>query len=493
MELSSIYSNQSSVDYLIEQMMKVERRPLDQLNARKSELNNRKSALSDLNAKLSTLKTQIDKLTDTTITNLLGTKKAASSDADKFTATASSSAQLGNHQLSVERLATMDTRVSQQYTDTSSDFTGFTADQTFSIEVAHPTDTDSSNRVTIDVTVSAADLTGTNSDALTAVAEAINSAMSDAVANEVIDNDEVSRASVVSEQDGVSRLILRSDSSGYTYRMGLTDSTDGLLAAMQVNSASQSSGTAGGYMTDIGTSASDSLLNAKLNLDGLTFYRDANDITDMLPGVSLRLMDTFSAPETLTVSVDTDTVKGDLQSFLDAYNGVMKQLRKTAITNPDTNTPGILARDYTYRDMITELRQFTVGSVSGVSNSRYSNLYSIGITADSTGNLSISDSSKFTAALEDNSQNVADLFQATDGIGTQLNDYLDSYIKSSGKIASTKKNIDSQLTFLNTHIDKVEARMTVKEKNLRDEFSSLQTMMSQLANQQSFLQQFQMY
>lgn len=490
MEIGSGYSNQNSIDLLIEQQMKLYRRPLDQLTVRRDELNSRKSALSDLNSKLSSLKNQSSKLVDTAVTNYLGTKKATSSDTAKFSATASSAAQLGNHTLTVQRLATMDTRVSKQYSDTNSDFTGFLADQTFSIGVAHPTDVDSNNRETINVTVSAADFTGTNDNVLAAIAEAINAAMSEAIASETIENDELVRASVVTEEDGVSRLVFRADQSGYTNRMDFSDSADNLLQALEVNSASQTTGASGGYITDVGTSASNSLLNAQLNMDGLTFYRNANDITDMLSGVSLRLLDTFATPETMTVSADTETVKNEVQTFLDTYNASMKSLRKYAITDPDTKVTGILARDNTYRGMIADLRQFSVATITGATNSRYSKLYSIGIEADSTGNLSITDSSKFNAALEDNGKNVSDLFQSADGIATNLKSYLDDYIKSSGKIASTKKNIDSQLTLLNTHITQVEDRMQVKENNLRKQFASLQSMMNTLVNQQNFLSQF---
>lgn len=493
MEISSVFNSQNSVDLLIQQMMQIERRPLNQLERRREELNSRKIALSDLNTKVSTLYNQSNRLLDDTITNYLAAKKATSSDSAKFTATASSSAQLGNHELTVDHLATMDTRVSKQYTDANSDFTGFLADQVFSITLAHPTDADSTNRVSIDVTVSAADLAGTNDDALSAIAEAINTAMSQAVTDDVISSDELARASVVSEQDGVSRLVLRSNQSGYTYRIDLTDSADNLLQALEVNSAVQSSGTAGGYITAIGTGASDSLLNSKLTLDGLTFYRDSNDISDMLSGVSLWLLDTFSTPETLSVSADTEKVMGEVKNFLDGYNGVMKTLRKYAITNPDTNTPGVLARDFTYRNMIMDLRQYTTSIVTDVNNSSYSKLYNIGIEADASGNLSLQDESKFIAALEDNSRNVTDIFQGTDGIATTLETYLDKYLKTGGKIASSKNSIDSQLTFLNTHISRVEERMQTRETQLRKEFAALQTTMRMLADQQNFLSQFTVY
>ena len=60
--------------------------------------------------------------------------------------------------------------------------------------------------------------------------------------------------------------------------MVMTDSANSLLSTLEISNSVQSSGTSGGYITDVGTSASDSLLNSKLLVDGLTFYRDSNTI-----------------------------------------------------------------------------------------------------------------------------------------------------------------------------------------------------------------------
>lgn len=492
MAISSIFDSQSSIDLLISQMMQLERRPLTQLEDRRDALSERKSVLSDLDSKLSTLHTKSERLIDS-ITNYFSSKQAASSDTVKLDATATSPAQLGNHDITVDRLAVADTRVSQQYTDTNSDFTGFTTDQNFSIEVGHPTAADSANRATINITVNASVFTQTNDSVLSDIADAINTAMSDAVTADTIDSDEVIRASVVAEENGVSRLMLRSDQSGYTYRMDFTDSADNLLQTLAVNSASQSLGTAGGYITDVGTSSSTSLLNSKMTVDGLTFYRDSNNVADVISGVTMKLTDTFTAAEVVTVTSDTDTVKEEVQGFLDAYNGAMKLLRKHAITDPDTNTPGILARDYTYRSMINELRSYTTTTVTDVTNTDYSKLFNIGIEADDQGYLSFEDADKFVEALEANAKYVSDIFRGSDGVATQMESYLANFVDIGGTIDSSKDNIDDQLTFLNDRISDMEDRMARREAQLREEFATLQVTMNTLVNQQNFFSQFSIF
>ncbi len=487
--LNSLYDNQSKIDLYISQILRLESRPREALVQRKAELNTRKTVLTDLDSKLSTLNSKAERLTDPII-NYFAAKTATSSDTDKFTLSATSSATIGTHSIAVDRLAKSDTRVSKQYTDADSDFTGFSTDQTFSIEVGHPTDSDESNRETISVTISADTFSQTNDDVLQDIASAINDAMYDAVLNETIDNDEVLNASVVSESSGKSRLVLRSEQSGYTYRMGFSDSDDSLLNTMEINLDQLSSGTNGGYMTDPGTSSTDSQLNAQFTLDGLAFYRNSNTVSDALEGVTINLLDTFSSDETITISSDVDAVKEEVQAILDAYNEVLDFLDKKTEIDPDTYESGILSHDITYRGMTTDLRNIMSSTVSNVDNSNYAKLYNIGIEPDDNGKLSIADSDKFEEALEANPNYVSDVFNASDGVASQLEDYLEAYIQTGGTIDNSKSNIDSNIINLDDRIDLMDDILVQRERQLRNQFSKLQEMMAQLSRQQSFFNSF---
>lgn len=489
MDISSLLGSQNSIEYLVEQYMRYESRPKNDLLDRQSELNSRKTVLSDLDSKLSALQSKAERLSDP-ITDYFATRSSSESDSDILTSTAGATASLGNHAITIDRLAISDTRVSQQYTDTDTSFSGFTVDQTFEIEVGSPTDLDANNRTSISITVTAADLALDNDEALIEIADAINSAMYTAVTNETIGSEEQIRASVVTEETGKSRIVLRSESSGYTYRMDFTDSADSLLSTLGVSDAVASTGTAGGYITEVGTSATTSMLNSKFNIDGLDFYRDSNNVTDALTGVTLKLLDTAASTQTVTVVADTEGVKGEVNAFLDSYNEAMTYLRENTQIDPSTYKRGALADDITYRGIVYDLRNYTLNEVTGVANSDYSRLFNIGIEADSDGMLSIADSDKFVEAIETNSNYVAELFNASDGLATQLDSYLENYVKTGGSIDSSKNNIDDQLTTLVDRISLMDDILYRREDQLRQEFTSLQEMMYKLQNQQSFLGSF---
>ena len=490
MDVSSLFSGQGSIQYLVDQFMRFEQGPKDRLTEKKTSLNDKIKILSDLDSKLSALRSRTERMTDQ-FTNYFAAKKVSLSNSDVLKASASSEAVLGNHVLTVERLAAFDTRVSNQFISTDSDFTGYVTNQTFQVEVAHPTDEDAENRVSIDITVTANELTGDNQTVMQAIANAINGAMDQAVADEVITNEERVRASVVNEETGTSRLSFRSDSSGYDYRMDFGASS--LLDDLNINNNAQTSGTTGGYMYAVGTSESTSELNSKFNLNGLTFYRNSNTVTDAINGLTLQFLNTFSEQQTVSVNTNTESVRSEIDEFIKAYNESINFVRDNTQYNSTTKERGELSNDYAYRNITTDLRNIALGAVTDISYSDYNLLYDLGIEADQQGRLSIKDPEKLTKALETNTEFVSDIFTGSDGIATKIDDYLEKYLKTGGTISSSKKNINSEITNINDRLKLVETLLGQKEKQLFEEFSGLQETMYTLQNQQTYFSLFLNY
>ena len=214
-DITSAFSNNSSIQRLVDLYLQRDKGPRNAKAAERSSIQEKKTKLSQLQSKLSSLVTKSDVLSDT-VFDAFSAKKASSSDSEKLSATAGTTSLAGNHSFTVSRLATAHTIVSKQYSSASTVLSSaISTEQSFSIGVGHPTDDDSSNRVNISVSVSASNFNNTSDEtALTAIANAINTAMTSAVANDTIESDEVVSASVVSEENGKSRLVLTSAQTG---------------------------------------------------------------------------------------------------------------------------------------------------------------------------------------------------------------------------------------------------------------------------------------
>ncbi len=474
----------SSLEALIQTTLDIEAQPRFAYEDKKVLFQARQTALSEIDSQLSSLNSLSERLTDV-LTDYFAAKTVSTSDDDIFSATAESGALAGSHDVSITRLASSDTRVSKQYTSTGTDLVTFfstNGSQNFDLEIAHPTTDDSDNRETISVTI---DPSGTtDDDIMDEIALAVNNAMSTAVTAETIDADEKLTASVVHEEDGKSRMIFKSGQSGYTYRMVQTDSTNSLLAELEINSASQTSGTSGGYITLVGTSDSTSELNSKLDIDGLTFYRDSNTINDILDDVTLNVKDVTASTESMQVSVDTETVKEEIQALLDAYNKVILYIKEQSKVNPETSTRGPLAGDSTYSFVRYSLRNILTGNISGVGTGNPEHLFEVGITAASDGTLSFTDDEEFENALAAGSSQVSDLFNnSTDGIATQVEDFLENFVKTGGIIDDSKTSITDRIKSIDDRIERFDERLARREVQLRKTFAKMQEVSTLLGGQ----------
>jgi flagellar hook-associated protein 2 len=112
-------------------------------------------------------------------------------------------------------------------------------------------------------------------------------------------------------------------------------------------------------------------------------------------------------------------------------------------------------------------------------------LSEIGITIDSTGHLSLSDTAKFDSAAAD-MQKVSDLFNTSDGIAVQVKATLDRYVTTGGIVDGSTNSVSSRIDYVNKQIDRWEERLVLKEKQLREEFGRLQEALSRIQSQQAF-------
>jgi flagellar hook-associated protein 2 len=150
--------------------------------------------------------------------------------------------------------------------------------------------------------------------------------------------------------------------------------------------------------------------DAVIRVDSLTLIKDSNTIADVIDGVTLNLLtaDTTTASKVTVSQGEVDSAKSNIESFVSAYNTVITDLYNTFNYDPDSPTDNPLRGDYTLRGIQASLKSIVVNSMPGLTGD-YTAFYQIGISADTTGNLSIDDS-KLSNALEDDSLSVMKLF-----------------------------------------------------------------------------------
>lgn len=173
--------------------------------------------------------------------------------------------------------------------------------------------------------------------------------------------------------------------------------------------------------------------NAELKVNGLTVFRETNEINDVIQGLNFTLNKSDAGnPVTFTVSEDTSTAEQAIRDFVEAYNIFYEAAQNLVGYSQDAETnqtvKGDLATDGTAKTLINRLRSSIGSEVPGV-GSGFTALTNVGIRTELDGTLSI-DEDDFSSALSDNFDLVEILF------ATETNSTSNQVEVSAGSYAS---------------------------------------------------------
>jgi flagellar hook-associated protein 2 len=464
-------SSQSSIYSTISTLMEAVDAPITAEQTKVTNLQNLNTIYDTVESDLSALDSAATAMTDA-VAQPLDARTVSSSDSSIVTATATSSAALATHSISVSQLAKQDTLVSNQYSNDGTDIVGAVGAGTDSFTI-----TVNGKSQDVSVTLTAGE---TNSAVISAVASAINSAFAG------VDSGDAVAATALADTPTTSKLVLQSDQTGETYAMTVSDDAKGgtLLATLGVNDQSAATDTTGGYIY------ADSALDAQMTVDGVGVTRDSNTISDVLPGVTLNLVGQQASgdnPVSLVVSPDTDAINADVQDFVTNYNTAISYLNSETAVNASTGASSALSYEPMYENLIGTLRSTVSAAVPDTGSSAVQTLADVGITQASDGTLSL-DTDTLDQALSSSPSAVAALFNSTNGIANQVNTVLTPFTQTDGIMAAETSNTNTQIASLNAIIKQMNAAAAVKETQYVNEYSQLQALQSKTAEQQSYMQ-----
>lgn len=151
--------------------------------------------------------------------------------------------------------------------------------------------------------------------------------------------------------------------------------------------------------------------DAKLTIDGVAVTRSSNTIDDVISGVTLNLNNVESGETVnLTVSRDTDNIKGKISAFTDAYNEIIENINQQFAYNEETKKAGLLSGESNLRTIKSIIQNRISNSIPLLPTD--ANAISLfGITSDKNGKLSI-DETKFLSELNSDFYAVKRMFTA---------------------------------------------------------------------------------
>ena len=337
------------------------------------------TAYQTLQTDLSTLASGLSSLATSVVnslaTNVFATRAATLSSTGDVSAssvlsmTVSNGAATGDHTLQVSQLATAQKVIG---TSQSSQTTALGYSGTFSLGLSGG----STTAITVTSTMSLQD-----------VVDTINAQTS---TTDV-------QASIVQVSSGSYEMVLTGteDAADISYS---STSGDDILNELGVTDSS-------GSFSDVLQTAQ----SAAFTLDGISMTRDTNDISDVLTGVTLDLLQTTPSGTSVNISIGTDTsqISSALTTFVTNYNAFRDAVIAQQATNSDgTASPSsVLFGDSTMRDIMTRVQAVLGTSVGGLTMS------DLGLSFNEKNELEL-DTSTLSSVLTSNLSGVTTLLSA---------------------------------------------------------------------------------
>ena len=461
MAITASSSTTFDVPTLVSQLMAVERRPIDKLNARITSTETKISSLGTLNSLVSSFQTAAKSLNT-------GLQKLAATPADPsiLSATAGSTSVPGTYTVNVSQLAQSQNLVATGRTSSTAAIgDGAATTVTFDFGTTNGTVFTPNGSGSKSITIN-----GTN-NSLEGIREAINSAAL-----------------------GVTATLVN-DGSGTPYRLALTSISSGVSNSLKITTSRVD----GSTDSSIGGSI-DSLLgydpagtknltqtlaaqNANLTVNGIAVTSASNTITEAIQGVTLTLKNTTAAPTNLTITRDTAAINTAASGFVDAYNALASQIKSRSAYGTDGKGAGSLAGDSTLRLMQDQMRGIFNTPASG---GTLTTLGQVGISFQKDGSLLL-DSSKLNSAISADFSGVSNLFSSSTGYATRLEAWSKSSLAAGGLLDTRTQSLNKFVKDRNQAIDKLENRMTALRKKYTQEYTNLNLMLSRMNSTSTFL------
>lgn len=455
MSVTSTSASNSQFAATIEALLAQEKRPLNNLAIRRAKVVDTQSLLSSIGTKLSDLRTALDSLRSPGSLSSLSLFTTSTGNSAIVDITANSAASRGTHQVTVSQLAQAHAVGSSALTKTGSSVAAGT--YSFSVTVAGTT-------TSVSVDVSAGDTDGA---VLSRVAAAVNS--SGAKVN----------ASVVTTDatNGKQKLVFQSAAGGVTNIISnVADTSGGLMSQLTLAGASSEAAYSAATLQQA--------RNAKFNLDGLDLEASSNAVTDALSGVTINLKAKTDTPVQFSIASDATATRKVLDDFVTKFNDLMSFLRSKSAVSEDGRSREALAGDSFIRDLKNSLRDVSSSVIAGAAVGAPQSLADLGVAFARDGQLSVTDGSKFSAALEANPAQVMAVFTGDGGVAGRMYKVVDTFTKTGGGLQADKDLITGQLADMDTKKTRLQARVDARRKQLSAQFARLQDLATKIQIQQ---------
>ena len=285
---------------------------------------------------------------------------------------------------------------------------------------------------------------------------------------------------------------LVNDGSANPFKVMITGA-NGATEGFSISSDDANGVFGAGFTVPTGSAAAD----ASVTVNGLTYTRKSNTITDIVPGLTLNLKAVSTTPATITMARDTADLKAKLMALVTAYNDFDNIIKETTNPKSTLETYGTtLVGDSTVRMVRSQMRSL-IFSNSSTPGTTYKSMSQLGFSLDQTGVLSL-DESKLDAALLNGVDDIAKMFTGgynklspftnlPAGIAGDAVRKLTNFLAPTGVLLTKSENANTENTKHRERLTKLQLRMDALLARYQKQFAAMDSMVGSVNSQKTSL------
>ena len=232
--------------------------------------------------------------------------------------------------------------------------------------------------------------------------------------------------------------------------------------------------------------------DAKVILDDVAeLSSSTNVIQNAIEGVDLTLGGTseIGQPTEINISYDRDTVRQNIEQFVNSYNQFRQLATDLTTVDPTTGQQGALANDSIVRNAQSRVKSMLTAHVGSAPHGMQS-LTDLGVMSTRQGTLEINDQ-VLNEKLNSHFTELAEFFSGSNGFVRNVENSIRSITGAAGSISNRERSISDANHKLDTRQATLDRRISLLERRTHSRFSAMKDatnkMQSQLSRMMSSL------
>lgn len=292
------------------------------------------------------------------------------------------------------------------------------------------------------------------------------------------------------------QLVNTGQGSVTPYQIVLTGATGGSNAFSIAMNYGAGTGSPG-VTFPVGRSGNQEAVDSQMVVDGITYTRATNTVTDAVQGLSFDLKETTSTAAVVTLTRDVSGIKDAIKSLVTNYKDATDILTEVANPKSTLDTYGAtLVGDSTVRSLRQQVRSIFTGS-SSTAGATVGSWWQLGLKIDEKGVMTL-DETKLDAALANNFDDVVKSFTgnydnlsiyspAAAGFAGDAVKKLSNIVSAKGALLTNSDNATKENVKFKDDLTKLQSRMDNLLARYTKQFSTMNTLVGNVNSQKTSL------